>query len=111
MVNLSRLNSNAQNYSERKVLIVYVSKMTKNFIRLRLSLEIELFKVGETDFLGDPKSKKDTPKNDTQNGALGQAGAAQPPQKLNSLKIQILELLRPPRVAGSPSYFAHLLHT
>ena len=58
----------------------------------------------------DPKSKKGISKNDIQNGALDQAGAAQPPQKLNSLKIQILELLRPPRVAGSPSYFAHLLH-
>ena len=85
--------------------------MAKNFIRLRLSLEIELSKVGETDFLGTRNQKKTHPKNDTQNGALDQAGAAQPPQELNCLKIQILGLLHPLRVARSSSYFAHLLHT
>ena len=99
---------------ERKELTVYVTKMAKNVIRLRLSLEIELFKVGETDFLGTPNQKKTHPKTTLKMvpwARLDQAGAAQPPQKPNSLKIQILKLLHPPRVARSSSYFAHLLHT
>ena len=40
----------------------YVSKMTNNFTRLRLSLEIELSKVGETDFGGTQIQKKERTK-------------------------------------------------